>query len=120
MTNHLKIAEYLTDILENKFKLFGVSIGLDPIIGLLFGAGDIFTLLVGLYYIWVAKIHKIPDAAIARMIGNIAIDFFIGLIPFIGDLFDFSFKAHSRNFEILKSYIESDNTKETLDSVGTT
>lgn len=120
MVNHMRIAEQLTDILENKFKLFGVSIGLDPIIGLLFGAGDIFTLLVGFYYIWIAKQYKLPDAAIARMIGNISIDFLIGFIPFIGDLFDFSFKAHSRNLHILKSYIESDNPKEALDGIRTT
>ncbi len=120
MTNHIHIAESLTDILENRFKFFGVSIGLDPIIGLLFGAGDLFTLLVGLYYIWVAKQYKLPDSAIARMMGNIAIDFFIGLIPFIGDLFDFSFKAHSRNLQILKSYVDSDYSEKTLDSIRTT
>ena len=120
MVNHMRIAEQLTDILENKFKLFGVSIGLDPIIGLLFGAGDIFTLLVGFYYVWIAKQYKLPDSAISRMIGNITIDFIIGLIPFIGDLFDFSFKAHSRNLQILKSYVESDNSKEALDSIRTT
>ncbi len=120
MKQHLRFAEYLTDILENKFKVFGVRFGLDPIIGLIFGAGDMVTLIVGVYFIWIAKKMHLPDVAIARMMKNIFLDFIIGTIPFIGDLFDFSFRAHLKNMEIIRSYMPSDDMKYTLDSVRTT
>lgn len=120
MNTHLRIAERLTELLEDRFTLFGFKFGLDPIIGLLFGAGDMVTLVVGMYYIWIAKRLSLPDAAIARMMGNIMLDFLIGMIPFIGDLFDFSFKAHSKNWQILQSYTSLDDMKEPLDRVRTT
>lgn len=120
MNKHLRAAEHITNILENQFQIFGVRVGLDPIMGLLFGAGDLATFIVGLYYIWIAKQYKLPDAAIGRMMFNIMIDFLIGLIPFIGDLFDFSFKAHSRNLQILKDHLGSNNMEDSLNRIRTT
>ncbi len=120
MDKHVRVAEHLVEMLENRFNIFGFRFGLDPILGLISGAGDLVTLFVGAYFIWIAKKLKLPNAAISIMISNIMLDFIIGLIPLIGDLFDFSFKAHLKNLQIIQSHISSDNMKNSLDSVRTT
>ncbi len=47
---------------------------------------------------------NIPEEQIAKMVRNIMIDFVLGLVPFFGDIFDFIYKANSKNLSILESY----------------
>ena len=120
MEHHLRIAEYLSDLLDNKFSIFGVRFGIDPILGLFEGVGDIITVIVGLYFIWIARQLDVSKSDIGRMISNVMIDFLIGIIPVFGDLFDFAFKSHVKNLEILRAYAPSDDMKQPLDGVRTT
>lgn len=75
---------------------------LDPLLGLLLpGGGDVIGSLLGIYTVVLAARRRLSPIVIARMLTNLAADAAIGLIPLIGDVFDFGFKAHVRNAELI-------------------
>ena len=79
----------------------------DPLIGLVIpGGGDVLGSLLGVYTVMIAARRKVSPVIIARMLMNLAGDAVIGFIPFIGDLFDFGFKANTRNLELLTESVE--------------
>jgi hypothetical protein len=78
------------------------SVGLDGILGLVPGVGDIVGIIVGGFIIAQAIRARIPRAAIGRMVANVAMDGLIGAVPFLGDLFDIAFKANTRNVQIFR------------------
>ena len=74
----------------------------DPILGLVLPfAGDLLTTVVGLYAVVVAVRRRMPAIVVARMLKNLAVDLVIGAIPLFGDAFDFVYKAHRRNADLL-------------------
>ena len=79
-------------------------IGLDPLLGLIPGAGDTVAALMALSTLTAALRHGIPGVTIARMGINIGLDYLTGLVPFVGDLFDFGFKANRKNLELLRRH----------------
>ena len=79
-------------------------IGLDPLLGLLPGAGDTVAALMAATTLLSALKHGVPGVTIARMGVNIALDYVIGLVPLLGDLGDFAFKANRRNLELLRRH----------------
>lgn len=84
--------------------ILGWRIGLDPLLGLIPGAGDTVAALMALSTLTAALRHGIPGITIARMGVNIALDYVIGLIPFLGDLGDFGFKSNRKNLELLRRH----------------
>jgi hypothetical protein len=80
----------------------GYSIGLDPIIGLIPGIGDLIGTAVSAFIIYQAQRAGVPKATIARMMINVGIDSAVGAIPFVGDAFDFAFKANQKNLELYR------------------
>lgn len=75
---------------------------LDPILGFIIpGGGDILGSLLGMYTVIIAARRKVSPIIIARMLMNLAGDALLGFIPFVGDLFDFGFKANQRNVDLL-------------------
>lgn len=99
--HHLERYEYW---LDNKFKVPGLDyrIGLDGIIGLIPGVGDLVTSGVSAIFVldgWKSGIRK---RALAKMVANIGIDTVVGAIPFVGDLFDFAFRSNVKNLRILR------------------
>lgn len=103
--SHFHSAKALTDLLENKFRIGNKRFGLDPILGLFPYFGDLVSLMISLYIIWIAVQAKVPADKIAAMIGNVVYDFLIGLVPVLGDLADFGFKANTRNIRILEEFM---------------
>lgn len=80
---------------------------IDPLIGLVLpGAGDVIGSMLGIYVISIAARRKVSPVIIARMLMNLAADTSIGFIPLLGDIFDFKFKAHKRNVELLAERVE--------------
>ena len=104
MEHHLKVAEAITFLLENRFTFLKYRFGLDPLLGLIPWVGDFLGLLFSLYLIWIGGQMKLPEEKIREMIRNVIADFFIGVIPFIGSVGDFFFKANSRNLKLLKDH----------------
>lgn len=78
------------------------SIGLDGLLGLFPGLGDVSGGLISAYIIGKAARDGVPRAALARMITNVAIDTLVGAVPLVGDLFDFVFKANTKNVQIYR------------------
>jgi hypothetical protein len=77
---------------------------LDPIVGLVVpGLGDTLGAVLGLYMITVGMRCRVPRIVLARMLLNLAVDALTGLVPIVGDLFDFGFRAHRRNLALLES-----------------
>ena len=80
---------------------------LDPVLGLLIpGGGDVIGALLGMYVVMIAARRKVSPVIIARMLMNLMADMVFGIIPLLGDAFDFGFKANIRNAELLAARVE--------------
>ena len=80
----------------------GWRFGLDALLGLIPGLGDTATALVSLYILGTASRYGVPKITLARMGLNIAIDWLLGSLPIVGDLFDVWWKSNVRNVELLR------------------
>lgn len=106
-TKHLVAVRKITKLLETKFSIWKFKFGLDPILGLLPGIGDIISAILSFYIVFVAILHKIPLLKIIRMIFNIGFDLIIGSIPIVGDALDFVIKPNTKNLAILEKEIKN-------------
>lgn len=79
-------------------------IGLDPIIGLVPGIGDLVSPVFALAILWQARDLGVPRVVQLRMLVNVAIDGLVGAVPLLGDLFDFAWKANLRNLALLERH----------------
>ena len=95
-------------LLDSAFHVPGTRLkfGLDPIIGLIPGVGDLTTPLFSALLLLHAVRLRIPKVVQLRMLLNTAIDLVTGAIPFVGDLFDFAWKANVRNLALLERYAQ--------------
>ena len=82
-----------------------IGIGLDPIIGLIPGVGDMIGGLMSSYILIVAAREGVPASVLTRMLGNIALDSLVGVVPVLGDLFDVGMKSNRRNVDLLERYL---------------
>ncbi len=108
--------DFLADLMDNKFTIPGTSIrfGLDSLIGLLPGIGDTISLLVSGYIVRRAHEAGVPHHIKARMLFNIFVDWLIGIVPFIGDIFDVGWKANRKNVDLLKKHLNRKNQAGTV------
>jgi hypothetical protein len=109
MNNHLRSARILANLMDAQFKLFGFRFGLDPILGIIPGFGDLLSLGLSAYIVWIGVQMGLPTAKLAQMISNIIFDFLLGSIPVVGDLFDVTFKANLKNLSILEGHQPTSN-----------
>jgi hypothetical protein len=79
----------------------GWSFGLDALIGLIPAVGDTATSLASFYILASAVRYGVPKVTILRMAMNIGIDYVVGSLPLVGDLFDAWWKSNQRNVELL-------------------
>jgi hypothetical protein len=91
----------LAKLLDAEFELAGRKIGWDAIVGIVPIIGDLATAIVGAYPIYIARKHNLGKHVQARMALNLLIDWAVGEIPVIGDLFDVAFKANLKNADLL-------------------
>ena len=93
-------------LLDSQFRVPGTGIrfGLDAIIGLLPGIGDISTPIFATLLIIQGVRMRLPAVVQARMVLNAAIDMLVGFIPILGDLVDIGFKANLRNLALLERH----------------
>ncbi|MBW4536180.1 MAG: DUF4112 domain-containing protein [Pleurocapsa minor HA4230-MV1] len=88
-------------------------IGLDPILGLIPGGGDLVGAAISAYMIYLATSFGLEKSKVNQMIKNIAIETTVGFVPIFGDLFDAYFKANIRNLDILEQHLaQTDELKE--------
>ena len=96
-------AKRLATLLDAQFEFAGIKFGMDAIIGLVPVIGDTIAFAAGLYPIHLMRKHKLSRATEMRMWLNLAIDYFGGLVPVVGDMFDVSWKANLKNVQLLEA-----------------
>ena len=98
----------VAQLLDSAFVIPGTSyrVGLDPILGLVPGIGDLVSPLFTIGILWQANDLRIPRVVQLRMIFNVAIDAFVGAVPVVGDLFDFAWKSNAMNLALLEKHAE--------------
>lgn len=96
-------------LLDNAIGIPGTKfrIGIDPLIGLIPGAGDIVGTALSAYIVVEAARLGIPKAILGRMVRNIVIESVFGSVPIIGDMFDFAWKANMKNVDLLEEYLNN-------------
>src|SRR4051794_573039 len=83
----------------------GFRVGLDALLGLLPGAGDLAGGAFSLYILLQAARMDVPRPLLVRMGTNLVIDVVVGAVPILGDLFDAGFKANMRNLALLEQHV---------------
>ncbi len=96
----------LARLLDAAVRIPGTNIrfGLDAVLGLIPGAGDIAGGLLSSFIIVKAANLGAPRAVLARMVMNVAIDSIVGAVPILGDIFDVGWKSNTRNAALLERY----------------
>ncbi|HWN09016.1 MAG TPA: DUF4112 domain-containing protein [Pyrinomonadaceae bacterium] len=95
--------ERLSWLMDDMIKIPGLNwrLGLDALVGLVPGFGDAATSLVSFYILASAVRYRVPKITLLRMGLNLGIDYLVGSLPFVGDLFDAWWKSNQRNVTLL-------------------
>jgi hypothetical protein len=105
--DRIRFARFLADLLDQRFTIPGTSIriGLDPIISLIPGVGDLLANLTGSLILIIAAQLGIPKIILLRMGINIATNALIGIIPIFGDVLSIWFRSNVKNVQLLERYL---------------
>lgn len=97
----------LARLLDNQFRIPGTNFrfGLDALIGLVPGLGDVAGAAASAAFIFEAARLGAPKSVLARMIANVGIETVVGAVPALGDLFDAAYKANIRNLRLVERYV---------------
>lgn len=100
-------ARALAKMLDSAIRVPGtqITIGLDPILGLMPGLGDLAGAALSGYIVLTAARLGAPKAVLAKMLLNLGTDTLVGSVPVLGDLFDVGFRANIRNSELLDRHL---------------
>ena len=83
----------------------GWKIGLDPIVGLIPGIGDLIGAVLSAYIVLEAARADVPGFTLVRMLANLGFDTLVGAVPAVGDLFDAAWKSNTRNVALLERHL---------------
>ncbi len=102
----------MADLMDTRFRLPGTSFrfGLDPIIGLVPVLGDTVTAAIGAGMIGEARRLGLGLDVQARIVGNLAVDWLVGLIPGLDLVLDSAVKAHTRNALLIIEHAHEQST----------
>jgi NAD/NADP transhydrogenase beta subunit len=111
---------FITRIFDDYFRVPGTRLrfGVDALIGLVPGLGDIAAALVGVYALRVARNLGVPNVIQMHMLVNIALDALVGSIPLLGDAFDFFFRAQSRNLALIEAWVATPHKAQRRSRLG--
>jgi hypothetical protein len=110
--------EGLAWLLDNSIPVPGTGgrrFGIDAIIGLVPGIGDVASGVLGLIVVWRGSRMGLPRIVVGRMLLNTLLDIAIGAIPVLGDAFDLWFKASTRNLNLMRRHLERPDTSTRAD-----
>jgi hypothetical protein len=102
----------LATLLDTALVLPGTNVrfGLDALLGLVPGIGDLVTTAISLYIVHEARQLGVPGHVIARMLANVALDGIVGAVPLVGDVLDVMWRANRRNMRLLQEWLARDAT----------
>ena len=100
--------EALERVMEKLFVIPGINrnVGLDVLLDLIPVVGTTAAAALGSYLAWEARNLGMSKTAVARMAGNIAFDWMLGLIPWVGAIPDLFFRSNTRNLRIIKRHLD--------------
>lgn len=100
------ISKRLAWLLDNSIRIPGTRFrfGLDAIIGLVPGLGDLIGTALSLYIVGEAWRAGISKRTLTHMLLNVAIEGVFGAVPILGDFFDAVWKANQRNVRLLEAH----------------
>lgn len=99
----------ISHLLDNAIPIPGTKyrIGLDPILGLIPGGGDLISSIFAGYVVFKSAQMGVPRETLVQMAANIVFDTFAGTVPVAGDLLDVTWKANVKNIELLDAHLGS-------------
>ena len=105
----LKRLDSLAYLLDNSIPIpgTGARVGIDALIGLVPGIGDVAGTAMSAYIVMQAARMGAPASVVSRMVLNVGVETVVGTIPFLGDLFDAGWKANARNMRLLHQAIDT-------------
>ena len=107
--NPMQALRALVRLLDEAVTIPGTKFrfGLDALMGLIPGAGDIAGAAMTGFTILTAFRMGAPGSVLFLMVLNLGIDAIVGAVPLLGDLFDFGFKANRRNLDLLEQHVQN-------------
>lgn len=107
-------------LMDRAFALPGTKMrfGLDAVIGLIPGIGDLVGGVMSTWIIAGALRHRVPARIILRMIFNVAVDLTFGAVPVAGDVFDFLFEENVKNMRLLEKYRDRSRPPRTTGAIA--
>jgi hypothetical protein len=101
-------AKAVASVLDDAIRVPGTDIrfGIDPLVGLVPGLGDLLGGAASAYIILEAARAGAPASVLTRMALNVGVDTIVGGLPIVGDLFDFAWKSNTRNVKLLARHLE--------------
>jgi len=96
--------DQLSHLMDGLFRIPGTGwrVGLDALVGLVPGVGDLATTAVSLYILAAGVRYRVPKVTLLRMAANVGVDYLLGAVPVVGDLFDAAWKSNKMNVELLR------------------
>jgi hypothetical protein len=90
--------------LDGLFRIpaLGWRFGLDALVGLIPGVGDVATTALSFYILAAGVRYRVPKITLLRMALNVAVDYLLGAVPVVGDLFDAFWKSNQKNVELIR------------------
>lgn len=106
-SSSLKRIRRLSHLLDNAVPIPGTTyrVGLDPLLGLLPGAGDVLGAALSAYIVLEAARFGLSKATLTQMALNIVSETALGSLPLLGDFFDAAWKANNRNIMLLEAHL---------------
>lgn len=94
----------LSWLLDDLFRIPGLGwrVGLDALIGLIPGVGDTATTVASFYVLASAVRYRVSKITLLRMGLNLGIDYALGSLPLVGDVFDAWWKSNQKNVALLR------------------
>ncbi len=101
--------EWLAWLLDSSIRIPGINfrIGVDALIGLVPGLGDMVGVLLSSYIVGQAWQLGVPKSTLARMGFNVLVEGVAGSVPVLGDIFDAAWKANQRNVRLLHAHLDN-------------
>ena len=102
----------LARLLDTAIRIPGTNVrfGLDAIVGLVPGLGDVAGSVMSGYIVVAAARLGASSPVLLRMLVNLGVDALVGAVPLLGDLFDVGWRANTRNVALLEQHLGVETT----------
>jgi hypothetical protein len=116
------VFKFVALLMDRLIRIPGIKkrLGLNPILDLVPGFGDIATALVSLSVLIYGIRRGVPKILLGRMALNVLLNEVVGIIPVVGSIFAFWFTANTRNYELLREHLDTPRRSTTGDKIFVT